>query len=188
MERLHRHGHGEPTLARARRADAERDGVGPDRVDVPLLAGGLRAHHAPPRALQDVVREDGARSLLGPHHDDAAVHDRLVETLPLLQQQHHLLEQAANLVRPRPGARDLVAPHDHGHIGECVLDAPEKLVALAEEFGHQMGAGGDDRNGGGGVSHRALRLPKGNPLTVFPPVVPSERMSTPVGPARPKVR
>ena len=46
LQRLHGHGHGQPALAGARRAEAEGDDVAADGVDVALLARGLRPHGA----------------------------------------------------------------------------------------------------------------------------------------------
>ena len=65
LQRLHGHRHGQPALAGAGRAEAERDDVLADGVDVALLAGRLRPHRPALGAAQDVVGEHLARPLVG---------------------------------------------------------------------------------------------------------------------------
>ena len=62
LQRLHRHRHRQPALAGTGRAEAERDDVVADGVDVALLAGRLRSHRLALRAAHDVVGQDGARA------------------------------------------------------------------------------------------------------------------------------
>ena len=81
-----------------------------DGVDVALLAARLRSHHAALGAAQDVGREHLARPLGGAHHVDRAGHVGAVDGLALLQQQHQLLEQPADLLGVGAADRDLVAP------------------------------------------------------------------------------
>ena len=64
LQRLHRHRHGQPALAGARRADAERDDVLADGVDVALLPARLRPHRATSRrrSTSAVSTSDGRSS------------------------------------------------------------------------------------------------------------------------------
>ena len=152
LEGLHGHGHRQPALAGAGRAEPERDHVRADGVDVALLAGRLRPHRAAPRRAQDLVGQHLARALGGAHHVDDATHVGAVDRLALLEQEHELLEQAADRLGVGAGDRDLVAAHVDGGVGEGVLDDAEQLVAVAEQARHQVVAGHDDVDRG--VAHR----------------------------------
>src|SRR6266540_424895 len=143
LERLHRERDGEIALAGAGGPDAERHRVIADRVDVALLARRLGPHGL--AAAQHLGGEHVRRPLVRLEHLDAAPDALTVEAVALLEQDHHLLEQAPDaLGLPRfPGDRDLVAAHvDLDR--ERTLDEAEKLVALPEKADHQMVAWNED--------------------------------------------
>ena len=148
LQRVHGHGHGEPTLAGTGGPDTEGDDVVADRLDVLLLSTRLGPHHATTSAAQHIGRQHLRRSFVGQHHVDAPTHGRRLEHLTLLQDHHELLEQLTDLHGPLAGHRDLVAPHMHGGIGEGILDQAEELVVLAEQADHEVVAGDVDADGG----------------------------------------
>src|SRR6266511_3969491 len=168
LERLHRERDGEIALAGAGGPDAERHRVIADRVDVALLARRLGPHGL--AAAQHLGGEHVRRPLVRLEHLDAAPDALTVEAVALLEQDHHLLEQAPDaLGLPRfPGDRDLVAAHvDLDR--ERTLDEAEKLVALPEKADHQKVAWNEDldlsrrRRGHGGA---IVALRRVNPVGV----------------------
>jgi hypothetical protein len=98
VQRLHRHGDREPALAGAGGADAERDDVLGDGVDVALLPGGLGPDPPPVGGAQHLVGEHLGRALVGLHHVDGARHQGAVERLAALQQRDQFAEHAAGPV------------------------------------------------------------------------------------------
>ncbi len=98
LQRLHRHGHREPALAGAGRADAEGDDVLADGVDVALLPARLRPHRAPACRAQHLGGQHLGRTLVGLHHVDGAGHARRLEPMALLQQHHELLEEPPDAI------------------------------------------------------------------------------------------
>ena len=91
---------------RAGRTDREGDGVGPHRVDVPLLPGGLGSHGAP--TAHDLGRHDLGGPLVVLEHPHRAPHALAVEFVTLLE-QHHVVSKSCDLVH---GMSDV----DHGHL------------------------------------------------------------------------
>ena len=79
-----------------------------------------------------------------------------LEALAPLEQQHQLLEQAADLLGLVAGDGDLVAPDVDLDAGERRLDEAQQLVALAEEADHEVVAGNGDLDLGG--RHEGTRL------------------------------
>ena len=144
LECLHRHGHREPALAGAGGPDHERDHVVADGIDVALLAARLRPDGAAPRPSQHLGGQHLRRALVGIDHVDRAAHDRGVDRMALLQQQHELLEQPADDLRVFAGDRDLVAPDMDLGAGERLLDRAEQLIAMAEQAHHEVVAGDAD--------------------------------------------
>ena len=79
---------------------------------------------------------------------------RRLEPVTLLQQQHELLEQAADPLGVVAVDGDLVAAHVDHRVGEGALDEAQQLVALAEQRAHEVVAGNADLDLGG--SHTAI--------------------------------
>ena len=121
----------------------ERHRVVADRVDVALLARGLGPHGL--AAAQDLGRQHVGRALVGLEHLDGAADAVAVEAVALLEQHHHLLEQAADPlgVGGVAGDGDLVAP-DVDRDRERVLDEAQELVALTEQADHEVVARNED--------------------------------------------
>ena len=112
LQRLHGHGHRQPALAGAGRADAEGDDVLADGVDVALLPARLRAHRAAARRAQHLGGEHLGRALVGLHHLDGAAHRGGVEAVALLDQHHEVLEQPRDPLDVVVAVEgDLVAAH-----------------------------------------------------------------------------
>ncbi len=150
LQRLHRHGHREPALARAGRADAERDDVLADGVDVALLAAALRADAATARRSQHLGRQHLGRSFVGLDHVDAARHRGRLEHVALLQQRDELLEEPTDLLGVLTVDGDLVAAHVNGRVGERGLDESQQLVLGSEQAHHQVVPGHVDLHLRGG--------------------------------------
>ena len=108
LQRLHGHGDRQPRLAGAGRPDAERDDVVADRLDVALLASGLRPDVATLGAPQHLVRQHLGRPLVGAHHADRPVDRAFVELVSALEQADQLFEQSRHLLGVGPRDGDLV--------------------------------------------------------------------------------
>ena len=183
LQRLHGHGHRQPGLAGAGGADAERDDVLADGVDVALLAGRSWGGPCGPRAERSTsaVSTSDGRSSCADHVDGAHDAGRL-EALAPLEQQHQLLEQVPDLVGLVAGDGDLVAPHVDLDAAERGLDDAQQLVALAEEVGHEVVAGDGDLDLSGRHEGtrlrtsptRAARAPRDSVTPVSPPRRPAD--------------
>ena len=143
LQRLHRERDREVALAGAGGTDPERDRVRADRVDVALLARGLRVHRL--AAAQHLGVEHLARALVGLQHVDAAADAFAVERVPGLEQRDELLEEATDAfgLDLVAGDGDLVAAHVDRD-GERGLDQAEQLVALTEQADHEVVARYED--------------------------------------------
>ena len=102
LERLHRERDREVALAGARGTDRERDRVVAHRVDVALLARGLRPHAL--AAAHDLGEQHVARPHVRLDHADGAVDAVAVERMALLHEHDELLEQAPDPARRRRGS------------------------------------------------------------------------------------
>ena len=99
LQRVDGHRHGEVRLAGAGGADAERDGVLPDRVDVALLTRRLGPDRLAAVREDDVGEHLRGRTLAALEHVDAAV-DRLGrQRLAVLDELQHLGEQRRDRLR-----------------------------------------------------------------------------------------
>ena len=108
-----------------------------DRIHVPLLACGLRAHALAP--AHDFGVEDRGRALVGLQHLDAPTHVLPIQLVALLDEHDELLEEEGDAISVRSLARDgdLISPHENLH-RERVFDHPQELVALAEQVHHEV--------------------------------------------------
>ena len=162
LERGHGHGHGEVGLAGAGRADAERDGVHADGVDVALLAGGLRTDGTSAIREQDVFAQGGRRELGAGQKIDGAAHVVRRGLLPRLGDLDEVGEQGGERLHFGGVAfeDDGVAAHGDAR-GERVLDKVEQLVGLAhdERHVHALGRRQSDLRL---VCHAAI-VPRGMP-------------------------
>ena len=146
------HGDGEPRLSGTGGADAERDDVGGDRVDIALLTARLRPDLAAAGPTQDVLGEDLTGTFVVVDHADDAAAGSVRRFVAALQQPDDLLEQPSHLVRLLAAHRDLVAAHVDLGARERLLDLAEVLVAWTDERRHAVRAGDDD--GGRGLGRR----------------------------------
>ena len=153
LQRLDGHRDGEPALAGAGRADPERDHVAADRVDVPLLAGGLRPDGATLRAAHDVVGEHLARPLVVRTMSMARPRTVSSRCWPRWSSITSSSNEAADPFGVVALEVHLVAAHDDGRPREGTLDLAQELVARAAQGRHQVGAGDDHGVGGGGGRH-----------------------------------
>ena len=144
LQRLHRHRHGEPRLARTGGADAERDDVVLDGLDVALLPARLGTHRPSPGPPQHVVGQHLARPLVGGDHLDHPGESDRVEVMAALQEVDELFEQPPDLVGLLTANADLVAAHADLGAGKGVLDLSEVLISGTDECGHQLRARHDD--------------------------------------------
>ena len=159
LQRLDGHRHGQPRLAGAGRADAERDDVLGDGVDVALLAGRLGSDLAALGAAQDVLGEDLARPLVVVDHAD---HPRAGSA------RRARGRAAAGRPAPRRGGRprsdrspravtSLPRTLDLG-AREGLLDLAEVLIAGSDERRHEVRARDDDGGRGLGRCHEVGEL------------------------------
>src|SRR6185503_18846751 len=93
---------------------------------------------------QHLGGEHLGRSLVGLHHLDGPRDRGRLEPLTGLQEEHHLLEQATDLLRVVAADGDLVASDVDLRVGVRAFDQAQQLVALAEEGAHQVVAGNAD--------------------------------------------
>ena len=141
LQRLHGLGHREVRLAGAGGADAERDGVPVDRVDVVLLARRLGADGAA-AAREDVEREDVGRPRRRRRreHRDGAGHDVGRQRRAARRPSRPARRPAATTSATSPtgpARRDLVAAHVDVDAGEAGLDGAQHLVAQTEQLDHR---------------------------------------------------
>ena len=127
-ERGGRHRHRQERLAGARRADAERDRVAPDRVDVALLVDGLGRHLEVAVAPHDVL-EHGARGLALVEHLRDRLDRRRADLVPALDQRRQLAHDGRTRLHRLGVAfeRDHVAAQEDPG-GEMVLERLEDRV------------------------------------------------------------
>ena len=138
LERLHGHGHGQPALAGAGRAQTERDDVVAHRVDVALLPARLRADRASARRPQHLGGEHVGGPLVVTDHLDAAPHGRGIEAVALLDEDDEVLQERGHALGVRPLDGDLVAADVDGGGRERGFDGSEHLVSLPEQRGHEV--------------------------------------------------
>lgn len=138
------HDDGQVRLARARRADAERDGIMANRVEVAALSERLRAHVAAPRRHEDRVAEQRVQSLaLAAAHEADAVADLVhrdrrslaVEILELLDERcRHLdLSGLAEDLELLAAADELAVKILAQHLQELV-PVPEQRIRFFVVF------------------------------------------------------
>ena len=96
--------------------------------------------------------------------------------MALLEQQHELLEQLADLLGRLAVDGDLVAAHVDARVGERRLDQAQQLVALTEQRPHQVVAGNVDLHLGRRHAH-LLRCCSCR--QILPPTPYRERMPNP---------
>ncbi len=99
-------------------------------------------HPSPPH--RDPVAQDGrwVRYVVADHLDDLG-YPPLVECLPLLDQDQHLVQHGAGALDVGLLARhdDLVSARDEADLWEEILDLTEMPVGLSNEVQHQVMAG-----------------------------------------------
>ena len=153
-ERLHRERDREVRLARARRADPERDRRGADRVDVALLRDGLRGDLLAAVPPDDVVEDVADVRRLVERRDDGA--DRVrADRVTALDELDELVDDRAGLRdallvaverEPVPAQRDRAAEPLAQRVEHAVADACElrgDLVGNGEHVLHGLSVGRD---------------------------------------------
>ena len=155
LQGVHRLRHGQVRLAGPGRADAERDDVLRNGVDVALLAGRVGTH----RLAAGGPDHLGAQHLAGAdvlaHHVDRARQGGRVQGPAGLHHDDELVEEPYHHLGLGTLDGDAVALHHDLLVGEGLLDLAQVLVPGPEQAGHQVVAGDEDL-GAEGRGHEAV--------------------------------